>query len=82
MQAPQHEQFMAAFATHCDGVFRYCYTKTNNRAKALQHVEQTYRQAFSHLAGGGSVEDLEIFLYNTATTIMMEKEKKWRWLIA
>ena len=77
MTTAKEQQFLRAYDAHCDGIFRYCYGKVVDRQKAKDYVEKTYCRAWQKIGeSGGSESDMEIFLYNTATTVMMEDSQK------
>ncbi len=64
---------MAMYDAHSDGVFAYCHGRVQDRQKAKFLTEKTYQHAWHHISNDYEIQDPEIFLYNTATEIMMQE---------
>ncbi len=67
---------MAAYAEFNDAIFRYCYTQTSNRDKALDLAQETFTRAWQYLASGKEVDQMRPFLYRIATNAIIDDRRK------
>jgi len=68
--------FMAAYSEFNDAIFRYCYTQTSNRDKALDLAQETFTRAWQYLASGKKVEQMRPFLYRIASNAIIDDRRK------
>lgn len=75
METSEHD-FLTAYTTHADAVFRYCYYRVFDREKAKDYVQEAYCRTWKYLVAGNVVENLKAFLYRTAGNIIIDESRK------
>ncbi len=75
----KEETFLQSYDAHADALMAFCFERTLDRQRAKECMQQAYATTWQHVAEGAEIQDLEIHLYNVATTIMA-KQPKSKWL--
>lgn len=70
------KQFLDAYDTYSDAIFRYCYYRVFDREKAKDYVQEAYCRTWKYLSEGKTVENLRAFLYRTATNVIIDESRK------
>ncbi len=62
----------AAYDAHADAIFRHCYLRTFDREQGKELMLQTFRKAWQFIAEGNYIDDMKMFLYRTASSLIAE----------
>lgn len=60
----------AAYDAHADAVFRHCYFRTFDRELGKTLMLDTFRETWTFIAEGNCIDDMKMFLYRTANTLI------------
>ena len=69
-------QFLEAHEKYQDAIYRHCFFRVYNKAKAEELVQETYMRAWQYLAQGKVVENLRAFLYRIASNLIIDDSRK------
>ena len=75
-QSSLENNFLAAYQTYSDAIFRYCYYRVFDRDQAKDYVQEAYCRTWKYLAEGKEIENMRAFLYRTATNIIIDESRK------
>lgn len=70
------ETFIKAYDQHADGIFRHCYFRISDRARAQDLMQETFTRTWEHIANGGTIENLKAFLYRVAHNLIVDEYRK------
>lgn len=73
MLSPLEEQFLAAYDTHADAIFRFCSVQCNDRDMAHELTQATFVRFWQYLASGKRVEQPKPFLYRVARNALIDQ---------
>jgi RNA polymerase sigma-70 factor (ECF subfamily) len=76
MTLDTEKQFLEAYETHSDAIFRYCYYRVFDREKAKDFVQETYFRLWKYMVKGTEVENIRALLYKIARNIIIDESKK------
>lgn len=72
----KEKQFLEAYETHSDAIFRYCYYRVFDREKAKDFVQETYFRIWKYMIKGKDIENIRALLYKIARNIIIDDSKK------
>ncbi|NCT00118.1 RNA polymerase sigma factor [Candidatus Parcubacteria bacterium] len=70
------QEFMAAYESYSDDIFRYCSYQTSNREVALDISQDTFTKTWKYIADGKEVENIRAFLYRVAKNLIIDWRRK------
>jgi RNA polymerase sigma-70 factor, ECF subfamily len=70
------EAFEAAYEEHVDALFSYCAYKVSDREAARDLVQEAFMKTWSHIAGGGTVDNFKPFLYRILHNLIIDYYRK------
>lgn len=75
---PENKEFLAAYETFADGIFRHCYFRTSDRELARDLMQETFTKTWGYLVKGGEIKNFKAFLYRTAQNLIIDyyRQKK------
>jgi len=76
VEKDKEQQFMEAYDSYSDAIFRYCYYRVFDREKAKDFVQETYCRAWKYIAGGKVIDDVRPFLYKIARNLIIDESRK------
>jgi RNA polymerase sigma-70 factor (ECF subfamily) len=77
MSTPTPEaQFLAAYDTHADAIFRFCYAHLGNRDRAKDAVQETFVRIWAYLAKGKRIDAMKPFIYRTARNFLIDQARR------
>lgn len=68
-----HEEFLQAYDTHADALFRFVSLRTRDRENAVDIVQETYVRTWQYLTEGNTIDQLRAFLFKTAKNMLIDK---------
>lgn len=76
MNEKEIEQFMHAYDTLNQALFRHCYFRVYDRERAKELVHDTYTRTWEYIANGNKIENLRAFLYRVLNNLIINESKK------
>ena len=70
------KEFLQAYETYSDAIFRYCYFQTSNREQSLDLAQDVFTKAWEYLAAGKTVTHMKAFLYRIASNAVIDWRRK------
>lgn len=71
-----NEEFLDAYETYADAIFRYCYFRLYDREKAKDCLQETFTKTWQYLVKGGEIKNLRAFLYQVARRLIIDDARK------
>ncbi len=69
-------QFLEAYEKYKEAIYRHCFFRVYNKAKADELVQETYMRTWQYLVQGKTVENLRAFLYRVANNLIIDDSRK------
>lgn len=66
-------QFLEAYEDYSDAIFRHCYFRLSDRAKAQSVTQETFLRAWEYLESGKEVKNLRALLYKIANNLIIDR---------
>lgn len=66
-------QFLEAYEDYSDAIFRHCYFRLSDRAKAQSVTQETFTRAWEYLGRGKEVKNLRALLYKIANNLIIDR---------
>lgn len=76
MEDNVQQQFLEAYNTYNDDIFRFCIVKVRNRDVALDIVQDTFCKTWEYLASDKEIENIRAFLYQVARNNIIDWSRK------
>lgn len=70
------EQFIEAYNSYSDALFRYCYFRVFDREQAKELVQEVYIRAWGYVVKGDKIPYMKALLYKIANNITIDYIKK------
>lgn len=68
--------FLAAYDSFGDELFRFCVLKLRDREEALDLVQETFTRVWEYLRQGKQIEQIRPFLYRVARNLIVDHSRK------
>lgn len=72
----KREEFLKAYDSYSDAVFRHCYFRVFDRERALDLTQEAYLKTWEYLAAGNSIQNIRAFLYKVANNLIIDESRK------
>ena len=72
----QEQQFLSAFDSYADALFRHCYFRTSDRERSLEMVQDTFMKGWEYIKGGKSVKQFRPFLYKIINNLIIDEYRR------
>ena len=75
----QHEyekKFLKVFEKQSDAIFRFCFYKVSNRAKAQDITQDTFMRCWQRLVVGDEIKNIKAFLFTVARNLIIDHYRK------
>jgi RNA polymerase sigma-70 factor, ECF subfamily len=69
-------EFEQAFQEYANAIFRHCYSRLNDRARAQEIMQETFMKAWEYLCKGNDIENVKAFLYHAAHNLVINEALK------
>ena len=66
-------EFLSAYDTYSDAIFRYSLFRLSDRERALDLTQEVFMKVWKYLAGGGTILNMQAFLYTTARNLVVDE---------
>lgn len=77
MESPISEkQFIGAYDTYSEAIFRFCYFRTKDRELAKDLMQQCFLKTWMYVQEGNHVENMRAFLYKIAGNLLIDWYRK------
>ena len=70
------QQFLKAYDSYMEAIFRFCYFKTNDRELAMDLMQQSFLKTWSYLKEGYNIDNIKAFLYKIAGNMVIDWYRK------
>ncbi len=71
-----NEEFIKAYESYSDAIFRYCYFRVYDRERAKDIVQETFMKTWDYIARGNDIDNIRAFLYKVARNIIIDYTRK------
>lgn len=75
---PQEKEFLHAYETYNNAIFRHCYFRVFDRELAKDLTQETFIKFWNYMVNGNEVQNCQAFLYKIATNIIIDYKRKKR----
>jgi DNA-directed RNA polymerase specialized sigma24 family protein len=82
MQHFSKDEFIKAYYRYSKEIHDYCLNKTSDKSQVQTITDRVFMKAWERVSAGAKVSNLKAFLYDIASTLLVEKEKLHRDLMA
>lgn len=69
-------QFLAAYETYADAIFRFCLVKTSDREVAADLMQEAFTRVWEYTQNGGEIQTWKSFLFRTANNLIIDHYRK------
>ena len=76
MKKEVEKEFLEAYESYSDALFRFCYFKTNDKELALDLVSDVFLKAWAYVQEGKEVKNFRPFLYRIADNMVIDWYRK------
>lgn len=73
MKRIDEKNFIEAYDSYADALFRYCYFRVYDRERARELMQETFFKAWEYLHKGNEIENLRAFLYKVAHNVCVNE---------
>lgn len=70
------QDFLAAFETYADELYRQAYFRLSDKEKAEDCVQDAFTRAWNYVTDGGTVRDWKAFLHRTVRNLIIDEYRK------
>ena len=74
--AMPEQQFLEAYDTYADALFRHCYFRVFERERAKDLVQEVFMRTWEYIVKGNSVKNIRALLYRIANNIIIDEWRK------
>ena len=76
MKTKMEKEFLVAYDSFSDAIFRYCYFKIGDREQAKDMVSDIFLKCWDYLSEGETIENFRAFLYRIAHNMVVDWYRK------
>ena len=66
------QQFLAAYDSYQDAIYRHCYFRLLHKERAEEFTQETFMKTWQYLQQGKEVDNLRPFLYRVANNLIID----------
>ena len=74
--ADKTKEFLKAYDTLADAIFRYCYYRVSDHDLAKDLAQDTFTRSWKYIADGKEIKNMRAFLYRVASNLVIEEYRK------
>ena len=71
-------EFMDAYETHADALFRHCMLRVRDRERAKDIVQDAYSRTWIYLSEGKEIGHIKAFLFRVANNLIVDASRRKR----
>ncbi len=75
-QHPAHAQFLAAYDSYADGIYRFCFMKVSSPELAQDLTQESFMRLWQYLRDGKEIENERALLYTFARNLVIDWYRK------
>lgn len=72
----KENRFLKSYDLHADALFRFAYFRVSDKEAARDIVQDVFTETWKYLVGGGEIENMRAFLYQTARNRIVDYYRK------
>lgn len=76
MNAKTKNEFLEAYDSYSDAIYRHCFFRVFSSQRAEELVQETFLKTWEYLSDGKSVENIRAFLYRVANNLVIDDSRK------
>ncbi len=76
MEDRAKKQFLAAYDSYADALYRHCFFRVFSKARAEELVQETFMRAWVYMEAGNAVANTRAFLYRVANNLIIDHARK------
>ena len=76
MTVPYEDEFLEAFDTYADGLFRHAYFRLSNRERAADLTQETFLKAWEYIREKNEIHHWKGFLYRILNNLIIDEYRK------
>src|SRR3989344_1066279 len=76
MEAEIEKQFLAAYETYADALFRHCYFRVYDRELAKDLVQEAFCRTWTFLSEGKEIKNIRAFLYRVLHNLIVDTVRR------
>lgn len=76
MTQDREKEFLTAYDSYADALFRHCYFRIYDRDAAKDLAQEAFCRTWAYLAEGKEVDNLRAFLYRVVNNLIIDFVKK------
>lgn len=70
------QQFLEAYDSFHDAIYRHCFFRVYSKARAEELVQETFMRVWQYMMQGKTVDNLRAFLYRVANNLIIDDSRK------
>lgn len=70
------KEFLHAFNTYSDALFRHAYYRLSDRERAIEIVHDTYAKAWGYIRSGHNIDLFKPFLYKVINNLIIDEYRR------
>lgn len=76
MNAKTKNEFLTAYESYADAIYRHCFFRVFQAAKAEELTQEAFLRMWEYLRNGNSVDNMRAFLYRVANNLIIDNVRK------
>lgn len=76
MDANVKNQFLAAYDSYAEAIYRHCFFRVFSAAKAEDIMQESFMRVWEYLADGKEVQNIRAFVYRVANNLIIDDSRK------
>ncbi len=76
MGSNAEEEFLAAYNTHSDALFRHAFFRLSDRERAVDLTQDAFIKAWDYVRGGGDVRSPKSFLFRILNNLIIDEYRR------
>ena len=76
MDSREEKEFLSAFDTYADALYRHAYFRLSDKERAYDLAQDTFLKAWDYVAGGGTIKQYKSFLYRILHNLIIDEYRK------
>lgn len=76
MESNAKENFLSAYDTYSDALFRHCYFRVFDKELATDLVQETFCKTWVSISNGKNIENMRAFLYRVLHNLIIDHIRK------
>lgn len=70
------EEFLKAYNSYADAIFRHCFFRVFERELARDLVQETFIRTWEYAEHGAHIDNVRAFLYRVATNLIIDHSRR------